>query len=174
MSELPPQARMWCSIEAKWKRLSYLYSRLHSCSSLVNPHGNCAKVTVDTVVPPICWLFWDHCRTHYFLPCSLVIEMEGNAVVLQSIASDAAPLVLSLKWTGALCPQHQLTYRYFKSSAFSCNRRSRYVRDTESRYWEHITAGCMTEESDDENGEKIVTHQLLWRSDCEFSWSVWV
>jgi len=41
------------------------------------------------------------------------------------------------------------------------------VRDTESRYWEHITAGCMTEESDDENGEKIVTHQLLWRSDCE-------
>jgi len=48
------------------------------------------------------------------------------------------------------------------------------VRDTESRYWEHVTAGCMTEESDDENGEKIVTHQLLWRSECEFSGSFWV
>ena len=47
------------------------------------------------------------------------------------------------------------------------------MRDTESRYWEHVTAGCMTEESDDENGEKIVTHQLLWRSECEFSGSVW-
>ena len=41
------------------------------------------------------------------------------------------------------------------------------MRDTESRYWEHVTASCMTEESDDENGEKIVTHQLLWRSECE-------
>lgn len=25
----------------------------------------------------------------------------------------------------------------------------------------------MTEESDSEQGEKIVTHQLLWRSECE-------
>lgn len=41
------------------------------------------------------------------------------------------------------------------------------MRDTESRYWEHVTASCMTEESDDENGEKIVTHQLLWRSECK-------
>ena len=46
-------------------------------------------------------------------------------------------------------------------------RRRRYVRETECRYWEHVTASCMTEESDDENGEKIVTHQLLWRSECE-------
>ena len=42
------------------------------------------------------------------------------------------------------------------------------MRDTESRYWEHMTPACMTEESDAENGEKIVTHQLLWRSECEF------
>ena len=27
--------------------------------------------------------------------------------------------------------------------------------------------GCMTEESDSENGEKILTHQLLWRSECK-------
>ena len=42
------------------------------------------------------------------------------------------------------------------------------MRDTESRYWEHMIPACMTEESDAENGEKIVTHQLLWRSECEF------
>ena len=42
------------------------------------------------------------------------------------------------------------------------------MRDTESRYWEHMTPACMTEESDAENAEKIVTHQLLWRSECEF------
>ena len=42
------------------------------------------------------------------------------------------------------------------------------MRETELRYWNHVTAGCMTEESDSENGEKIVTHQLLWRSECEF------
>ena len=47
-------------------------------------------------------------------------------------------------------------------------RRKKYVRDTESRYWEHMTPACMTEESDAENAEKIVTHQLLWRSECEF------
>ena len=41
------------------------------------------------------------------------------------------------------------------------------MRDTESRYWEHMTPACMTEESDAENAEKIVTHQLLWRSECE-------
>ena len=42
------------------------------------------------------------------------------------------------------------------------------MRDTESHYWEHMTPACMMEESDAENGEKIVTHQLLWRSECEF------
>jgi hypothetical protein len=47
-------------------------------------------------------------------------------------------------------------------------RRKKYVRDTESRYWEHMTPACMTEESDAENAEKIVTHNLLWRSECEF------
>ena len=31
-----------------------------------------------------------------------------------------------------------------------------------------MTPACMTEESDSENAEKIVTHQLLWRSECEF------
>ena len=30
-----------------------------------------------------------------------------------------------------------------------------------------VTPGCMTEESDSENGEKIVLHPLLWRSECE-------
>ena len=47
-------------------------------------------------------------------------------------------------------------------------RRRKYVRESESRYWEHMTPACMTEESDSENAEKIVTHQLLWRSECEF------
>ena len=40
------------------------------------------------------------------------------------------------------------------------------MRETERRYWEHVTPSCMTEESDSENGEKILTHQLLWRSEC--------
>ena len=35
------------------------------------------------------------------------------------------------------------------------------------RYWDMIKPGCMTEESDAEEGERIVTHQLLWRSECE-------
>ena len=35
------------------------------------------------------------------------------------------------------------------------------------RYWEHISPACMTEESDSEQGERIVTHQLMWRSECE-------
>ena len=35
------------------------------------------------------------------------------------------------------------------------------------RYWENVTPACMTEESDSENGEKIVLHSLLWRSECE-------
>ena len=43
-----------------------------------------------------------------------------------------------------------------------------WTGDTESHYWEHMTPACMTEESDAENAEKIVTHQLLWRSECEF------
>ena len=47
------------------------------------------------------------------------------------------------------------------------DRRKKYVRDSESRYWDHMTPACMTEESDSENAEKIVTHQLLWRSECE-------
>lgn len=34
------------------------------------------------------------------------------------------------------------------------------------RYWENVTPACMTEESDSENGEKIVLHSLLWRSEC--------
>lgn len=46
-------------------------------------------------------------------------------------------------------------------------RRKKFVRDSEARYWEHVTPALMTEESDSENGEKIVTHQLLWRSECK-------
>ena len=41
------------------------------------------------------------------------------------------------------------------------------MRDTESQYWQFVAPGCMTEESDSEHGEKIVTHQLLWRSECK-------
>ena len=41
------------------------------------------------------------------------------------------------------------------------------MRESELRYWEMIKPGCMTEESDAEEGERIVTHQLLWRSECE-------
>ena len=52
---------------------------------------------------------------------------------------------------------------------FHVDRRKKYVRDSESRYWEHMTPACMTEESDSENAEKIVTHQLLWRSECKFN-----
>ena len=40
------------------------------------------------------------------------------------------------------------------------------MRESEMKYWEQVTPGCMTEESDSENGEKIITHQLLWRSEC--------
>lgn len=58
-------------------------------------------------------------------------------------------------------------YRARQQRAY--DRRQKFVRETELRYWNHVTAGCMTEESDSENGEKIVTHQLLWRSECEFS-----
>ena len=46
-------------------------------------------------------------------------------------------------------------------------RRRKFVRDTEQRYWEHVTPSSMTEESDSETSDKIVTHQLLWRSECE-------
>ena len=36
--------------------------------------------------------------------------------------------------------------------------------DDEQKHWEHINPSCMTEESDDDGGEKIVTHKLQWRS----------
>ena len=49
----------------------------------------------------------------------------------------------------------------------SYDRRKKFVRDGEMQYWDHITPACMTEESDSENGEKIITHDLLWRSECE-------
>jgi hypothetical protein len=44
------------------------------------------------------------------------------------------------------------------------DRRSRVVRDTELQYWMNVTPLCMTEESDDSDTDKIVTHKLLWRS----------
>eukprot|EP00731_Ephydatia_muelleri_P012873 Em0007g183a len=43
----------------------------------------------------------------------------------------------------------------------SYDRRRKFVRETEMRYWEHISPACMTEESDSEQGE----HQLMWRSE---------
>lgn len=49
----------------------------------------------------------------------------------------------------------------------SYDRRRKFVREAEMRYWEHISPACMTEESDSEQGERIVTHQLMWRSDCK-------
>lgn len=36
--------------------------------------------------------------------------------------------------------------------------------EDEQKHWEHINPSCMTEESDDDGGEKIVTHKLQWRS----------
>lgn len=44
------------------------------------------------------------------------------------------------------------------------DRRSKVVLDDEQKHWEHINPSCMTEESDDDGGEKIVTHKLQWRS----------
>lgn len=44
------------------------------------------------------------------------------------------------------------------------DRRSKVVIDDEQKHWEHINPSCMTEESDDDGGEKIVTHKLQWRS----------
>lgn len=44
------------------------------------------------------------------------------------------------------------------------DRRSKVVMDDEQKHWEHINPSCMTEESDDDGGEKIVTHKLQWRS----------
>ena len=44
------------------------------------------------------------------------------------------------------------------------DRRSKAVLEDEMKHWEHINPSCMTEESDDDGGEKIVTHKLQWRS----------
>ena len=44
------------------------------------------------------------------------------------------------------------------------DRRSKVVLEDEQKHWEHINPSCMTEESDDDGGEKIVTHKLQWRS----------
>lgn len=39
----------------------------------------------------------------------------------------------------------------------------------------YVTPLCMTEESDDSDSDKIITHKLLWRSDCEKHGShIWV
>ncbi|CAI8036165.1 hypothetical protein GBAR_LOCUS20288 [Geodia barretti] len=56
-------------------------------------------------------------------------------------------------------------YRARQQRAY--DRRRKLIRESEVRYWEHVTPACMTEESDSENGEKIVLHSLLWRSECE-------
>jgi len=44
------------------------------------------------------------------------------------------------------------------------DRRSKVVLEDEQKHWEHINPSCMTEESDEDGGEKIVTHKLQWRS----------
>ena len=44
------------------------------------------------------------------------------------------------------------------------DRRSKVVLEDELKHWENINPSCMTEESDDDGGEKIVTHKLQWRS----------
>jgi hypothetical protein len=54
-------------------------------------------------------------------------------------------------------------YRARQQRAY--DRRRKLVRESEIRYWEHVTPACMTEESDSESGEKIVLHSLLWRSE---------
>ena len=41
------------------------------------------------------------------------------------------------------------------------------VRESEQQYWVYVTPLCMTEESDDSDTDKIITHKLLWRSDCK-------
>ena len=60
-------------------------------------------------------------------------------------------------------------YRARQQRAY--DRRRKFVRDSEMRYWESIKPSCMTEESDSEQGvgERIITHQLLWRSECEWA-----
>ena len=40
------------------------------------------------------------------------------------------------------------------------------MRDSEFQYWQYVNPACMTEESDSEQGERILTHQLMWRSEC--------
>lgn len=55
--------------------------------------------------------------------------------------------------------------------AQSYDRRKRFVRDTETKYWDFVGPACMTEESDGEDADspdKIVTHRLTWRSECKY------
>ncbi len=43
------------------------------------------------------------------------------------------------------------------------------------KYWDFVGPACMTEESDAEDGdspERIVTHRLLWRSECKCIWGI--
>ena len=45
-------------------------------------------------------------------------------------------------------------------------KRTQFVTDKEmTLYWQYLSQGYMTEESDDpENPEKIIQHKLTWRS----------
>jgi hypothetical protein len=58
-------------------------------------------------------------------------------------------------------------YRARQQRAF--DRRKKFVRETEERYWQYVNPACMTEESDADEGEndKIINHRLIWRSECE-------
>ena len=64
------------------------------------------------------------------------------------------------------------TWDYHHNSlAFSCQqlyeKRGKYVRETERRYWSVLSSSFMSEESavEDENGEKIIKrHPPQWRS----------
>ena len=60
--------------------------------------------------------------------------------------------------------QNNLVLEKFKHFFQMFDRRSKVVMDDEQKHWEHINPSCMTEESDDDGGEKIVTHKLQWRS----------
>ena len=48
-------------------------------------------------------------------------------------------------------------------------RKAKYVKPgLEETKWKELSYQCMTEESGGESSEEIVSHQLPWRSECEF------
>lgn len=80
-------------------------------------------------------------------------------------------LSLTLFWHMFPINMHVHVSSSLVDSFFPSFRRRKFVRESEKRYWEFVTPSCMTEESDTESGEKILTHQLLWRSECKLDWT---